>query len=169
MHYFLQSVPGYLRPCSLRYISVICTQTQRVCEEECSNLFEDAALARAREAQCLRTGGHLGGALYLAGYVVECRLKVLLGKMGRKYPKAGRAGHDLVALWQAAGLRYSDLSGFRRAFIDYWSTDLRYSASISSEHSAEDLLDGARDLAGYVTKRIANTRGIKRTGVKYGN
>jgi hypothetical protein len=88
--------------------------------------------------------------------------------MGKKYPKAGRAGHDLVGLWQAAGLRHSDLSGFRRAFIDYWSTDLRYKATISSEHSVEDLLDGAQNLAGYITKRIANTRGVKRVGIKDG-
>jgi hypothetical protein len=106
----------------------------------------------------------MSGALYLAGYVVECKLKILLGKLGKRYPTSGRAGHDLVALWEAAGLRYEDMGGFRRAFIDYWSTDLRYSAHISSPHSPEDLLKGAQQLAAYVTKQITYTRGIKRRG-----
>jgi hypothetical protein len=104
----------------------------------------------------------MSGALYLAGYVVECRLKILLNKMGKPYPTAGRPGHDLKALWDAAGLRREDQGGFRGAFIEYWSTDLRYSAIVSSIHASEDLLRGAQDLAGYVTKRTRSVRGIVR-------
>lgn len=127
-------------------------------------MFEDAALARARESRHLAEGGHMCGALYLAGYVVECRLKTLLSKMGKKVPKSGKAGHDLLGLWQEAGLRREDLSGFRRAFLDFWKTDMRYSATFKSEHSPEDLLGGARDLAGYVTKRISHSQGVRRGG-----
>ena len=129
-------------------------------------MLEDAARARAREAHHLASGGHMSGALYLAGYVVECKLKILLNKMGKPYPSAGRAGHDLKGLWDAAGLRREDQSGFRRAFIEYWSTDLRYSAVVASTHAPEDLLQAAQDLAGYVTKRTTSIRGIvrRRTG-----
>jgi hypothetical protein len=117
---------------------------------------------RATESHHLASGGYMSGALYLAGYVVECKLKILLQKMGKHYPTSGSSGHDLVALWDAAGLRYEDQQGFRRAFLDYWKTSLRYSAEISSPHSPEDLLKGARDLAGYVTKRTSGIRGAVR-------
>jgi hypothetical protein len=125
-------------------------------------MFEDAALARAREAHHLRDHGLMGGALYLSGYVIECRLKALLGKMGKSFPRSGRAGHDLIALWERAGLRYDDLSGFRKQFIDYWSTDLRYSGDIPASDRPEDLLAGAHSLAGYVQRRIRNTKGSRR-------
>lgn len=125
-------------------------------------MLEDAVRARAAEANHLASGGYMSGALYLAGYVVECKLKILLNKMGKPYPTAGRPGHDLKALWDAAGLRREDQRGFRRAFIEYWSTDLRYSAVVSSVHAPEDLLRAAQELAGYVGKRTMSIRGIVR-------
>lgn len=108
----------------------------------------------------------MSGALYLAGYVVECKLKLLLSKMGKPYPNAGKPGHDLKTLWDTAGLRRDDQGGFRRAFLEYWSTDLRYSGLVSSEHAPEDLLRGAQELAGYVTKRTTSIRGIVRRRVR---
>jgi hypothetical protein len=90
--------------------------------------FEDAARARATEAACLDANGHTLGAIYLAGYVVECKLKTLLARMRRPFPRSGQQGHDLRALWDAAGLRSADLRGFKRAFMDYWNTGIRYSA-----------------------------------------
>jgi hypothetical protein len=94
------------------------------------------------------------GAIYLAGYVVECKLKTLLGRMRRPFPTSGRGGHDLRALWDAAGLRSADVRGFRRAFMDYWNTGIRYSARVDSEHSPQDLLRGAMELSSYVSGRI---------------
>lgn len=125
-------------------------------------MFEDAALARGREARHLQDGGYMSGALYLAGYVVECKLKALLGKMGKSFPRSGSSGHDLKGLWERAGLRYVDIVGFRREFLDYWSTSLRYTADIPPDHRPEDLLTGAHLLAGYVQRRIRNTKGRRR-------
>jgi hypothetical protein len=122
-------------------------------------VLEDAARARATEANLLEANGHLCCAVYLSGYVVECKLKSLLNKMGKPFPASGRAGHNLRGLWQAAGLRYGDLSGYRRAFLDIWATDLRYRAKLPEGHTPELLLKGARELAGLVTIRIRNTRG----------
>lgn len=82
--------------------------------------------------------------------------------MGKPYPAAGKAGHDLKALWDAAGLLREEQGGFRKAFIEYWSTDLRYSALVSSAHAPEDLLKGAQELSSYVTKRTNSIRGIVR-------
>jgi HEPN domain-containing protein len=125
-------------------------------------VYEDAARERAREANHLAKGGYMSGALYLAGYVVECRLKALLQKMGKSFPAAGPSGHNLIGLWDAAGLRHQDLTGFCRAFIDYWNTSLRYSATVSSEHAPEDLLDGGHELAARVHRRTTNVRGAVR-------
>lgn len=129
-------------------------------------VFEEAARSRATESNYLEAGGHMSGAIYLAGYVVECKLKALLSKMGKPYPRSGAGGHDLLALWKSAGFRHQDLTGFRRAFIEYWNTSLRYSATTPSEHAPADLLRGARELASYVTKRTTYTRGIRNRGAK---
>jgi hypothetical protein len=127
-----------------------------------SSVLEDAARARSAEANCLAGEGHLCGAVYLAGYVVECKLKILLGKMGKSFPRAGNKGHDLIGLWRAAGLRDQDVTGFRKAFLDYWNTGIRYTAVVESEHQPEDLLRGAQDLARYVSARIPYVRASAR-------
>jgi hypothetical protein len=137
-------------------------RAHRLQQRRWAPVFEDAARARAREAHHLAAGGHMAGALYLAGYVVECKLKTLLQKMGKPFPAAGPAGHDLIGLWEAAGLRHQDMKGFRRAFLDYWNTSLRYSAVVTSEHDPEDLLRGAYELAAYVNRRTASIRSIRR-------
>lgn len=115
--------------------------------------FQEAAKARLQEASCLAKQGHLTGAIYLAGYVVECRLKHYLVRLNRPFPRSGRQGHNLRALWETAGFRLEDLSGFKRAFMDTWSTDIRYSARLTSEHRLEDLFRAAQNLAAYVHQR----------------
>lgn len=74
-------------------------------------VFEDAARCRARESALLRDHGHEVAAVYPAGYVIECRLKALLQRQGTKFPTAGSEGHNLIALWDKAGLRSRDLVG----------------------------------------------------------
>ncbi|HLU32603.1 MAG TPA: hypothetical protein VKZ74_01080 [Natronosporangium sp.] len=120
--------------------------------------FEHAARSRAQEAACLAANGHLTGAVYLAGYVIECRLKAYLTFQNRPFPQSGARGHDLRALWEAAGFLAKDLSGFKRAFVDTWSTDIRYSTQLPSAHQPEDLLRAAQELAGFVAKRHAYRR-----------
>ena len=121
-------------------------------------LLEDAARARQRESKLLQEHNHMCGAVYLVGYVVECKLKTLLHKRGRPYPRSGSAGHDLRGLWDAAGLRSQDLSGYKKAFLDTWTTSLRYSSTLPAGTSAEELLRGAQELASYVTSRIRHAR-----------
>ena len=125
-------------------------------------LFEDAARARARESDILAQNGQMCGAVYLAGYVVECRLKTLLNKMGKPFHTSGSAGHDLLGLWDATGLPKAQRGGFRRAFLEYWNTSMRYSADINSGHSSEDLLKGAVELASFLQSKIVHTRGVRR-------
>lgn len=129
-------------------------------------MYEDAARMRATEAKHLADGGHLCGALYLAGYVIECKLKDLLNRLGKPFPRSGPAGHDLRGLWDAAGLRQGDLGGHKRAFLDYWSTSIRYTCVVDSPHAARDLLKGATELAGIVSRRIRYARSPRRSGRK---
>jgi hypothetical protein len=119
-----------------------------------TEVYEDAARMRATESAHLAAGGHLCGALYMAGYVVECKLKDLLNRSGTPFPRSGQAGHDLRGLWEAAGLRRADLQGHKRAFLDYWSTSIRYTSAVESTHDPADLLKGAKDLASMVNIRI---------------
>ncbi|QOV37202.1 HEPN domain-containing protein [Streptomyces ferrugineus] len=127
-------------------------------------MLEDAARARQREAKLLQEHNQLCGAVYLVGYVVECKLKTLLNKKGKSFPRSGSAGHDLRGLWDAAGLRSQDLSGHKKAFMDTWTTSLRYSAKLPDGSSAEELLRGAQELASYVTSRIRYARPHNRGG-----
>jgi hypothetical protein len=121
-------------------------------------VFEDVARARARESALLRRHGHSCAAVYLAGYVVECRLKTLLDRQGKKFSRSGTTGHDLVGLWDAAGLRFQDLSGHKLEFIRFWKTDLRYEAVLPRAIDVDNLLRGGTELAGMVATRIRYTR-----------
>jgi hypothetical protein len=129
-----------------------------------TEVYEDAARIRATESAHLAAGGHLCGALYMAGYVVECKLKDLLSRSGIPFPRSGQAGHDLRGLWEAAGLRRTDLQGHKRAFLDYWNTSIRYSSQVDSPHDPADLLKGAMDLASMVNIRIRYARSSRRGG-----
>ena len=127
-------------------------------------MFEDAARVRAKEAKTLETSGLLCGAVYLAGYVIECRLKTLLHKQGKRFPRSGAEGHNLQGLWNSAGLRVQDLRGHRKLFMDTWSVSIRYEASLPTDIDAYGLLEGARDLASIVSIRIRRIKGKRRNG-----
>src|SRR5262249_15474272 len=57
----------------VRYVSKLLVDrvSASVRREGCRLVLEDAARARAMEANCLASHGYLCGAIYLAGYVVE--------------------------------------------------------------------------------------------------
>src|SRR5260370_167884 len=88
--------------------------------------FAMAAQERAADADRLWAAQRHCGALYMAGYAVECRLKTLLQRGGRKFPTSGSEGHNLRGLWEAAGLALRDQSGRKKQFLEFWSTNLRY-------------------------------------------
>lgn len=121
-------------------------------------MFEDAARLRAQEAKALEDAMLMCGAVYLAGYVVECKLKALLTRMGKSFPRGGSQGHNLLLLWDQAGLSSRTLSGHRKAFLDTWDTSLRYMSVTPSTCQDADLLAGARDLAAFVSTKIRYAR-----------
>lgn len=118
----------------------------------------DVAQERQRDAQVLLSGRPASplGAVYMAGYAIECSLKALLRAQNQRFPTSGAAGHDLRQLWETARLRLSDLSdpsGTKAFFIEQWTTDLRYAATLGSQLPAEELLKGATQLASWLQTR----------------
>jgi hypothetical protein len=100
-------------------------------------------------------------AIYLAGYVIECRLKTLLDRQGKKFPRSGSMGHDLIGLWDKAGLRHRDLTGHKLEFIQFWKTALRYQVTLPGEVDVDNLMQGGRELAGMVSIRIRYARPVR--------
>lgn len=101
--------------------------------------------------------------VYLAGYAIECSLKALLQKQGISFPKSGREGHNLRGLWQASGLKLSDLKdeqGSKTFFLQNWNTDLRYEITLQTTSGLEtqELLNGAKQLTGWIQTQIKRAK-----------
>jgi hypothetical protein len=120
--------------------------------------FGDVASERGQDATVLRREGRRLAAVYMVGYVVECRLKDYLRRRRISFPAAGRGGHHLRGLWEAAGFRVSDLSGAKRLFIDQWSTSLRYECLLPAGIDSNSLYQGAVELVGYIQVRTRRLR-----------
>ncbi|MGA4857474.1 hypothetical protein ACPCAB_12545 [Streptomyces koyangensis] len=114
--------------------------------------FNEVANLRATEVQVLTEAKKTLGAVYLVGYVVECRLKHFLQLNGIPFPRSGREGHNLRGLWQSTG--FTKPYGHPSLFIEHWDTELRYRIALPAGVDAEDLLQGGQQLAGWVATRI---------------
>ena len=104
---------------------------------------------------------HSVGAIYLAGYAIECSLKAFLQKQSTGFPKHRSEGHNLRALWKASKFRLSDLNdynGCKAFFIQTWKTDLRYQTELDSALPEEELIKGAKELVGWIQKQIRPPR-----------
>ena len=116
-----------------------------------ARLFRRAAAARRTEADVLFAAGHGTGAVYLAGYAVECVMKALLLSATPRGERAevmrsfkGTAGHDLDRLRE----RYTLAGGawLPREVADAyngvtrWGTNLRYSPAETSPQKAAEFL-----------------------------
>ncbi|MBW5483492.1 hypothetical protein [Streptomyces bambusae] len=90
--------------------------------------------------------------MYLAGYVVECKLKHLLHLRGIRFSRRGAEGHNLRGLWDSAG--FPAARGHAALFLEHWGTELRYETQLPKGTDPHDLLKGGRELAQWVTRRI---------------
>jgi len=115
--------------------------------------FLEVARERGVDASTLRHEKRLLAAIYMAGYAVECGLKALLQRMGKRFPRSGSEGHHLRGLWEAAGLKLDDVRGYRRLFMDFWTTNLRYEHSLPDGTDFEARYDAGGELVGYIQKR----------------
>jgi hypothetical protein len=115
--------------------------------------FAAAARARRDDVRVLRTSTRDLAAVYMSGYVVECQLKALLQTRGRPFPRSGRAGHDLRALWSAAGFKLRDAGGNGGTFISQWTTSLRYRGELPASQDGDQLLNGAEAACALIARR----------------
>jgi HEPN domain-containing protein len=132
--------------------------TQRVAFKDPSNSEDWFAVASERAGDAGTLLEHAVksiGALYMAGYAVECSFKGLLKLRGANIPK-GREGHNLRNLLNSCSIPWSsvgDHRGVKSAFIDVWSVDLRYQgAMIPFGRSYVELVNAASSLSRYVKK-----------------
>lgn len=116
------------------------------------------ARERGIDASILKQAGRFLAAIYMSGYAVECGLKALLQKKGKRFPTSGREGHDLRSLWEAAGFKIDDVQGYRRLVIDVWTTNLRYEQFLRAGIDFEALYQGSIELSGYIQKRIRSSK-----------
>ena len=127
-----------------------------------SEQWLDVAKERANDAQAIhKNRPNSIGAIYMAGYGIECSLKALLQHRGTGFPKHGSEGHNLRGLWAACKFRLSDLSdakGSKTFFIENWDTSLRYESKFESSLEITDLVEGAKQLTGWIQTQIRRTR-----------
>ncbi|NEO42085.1 MAG: HEPN domain-containing protein [Moorea sp. SIOASIH] len=119
----------------------------------------DIAKERTKDADAiLKNRSQSIGAVYMAGYAIECSLKALLRYKNKPFPKHGNQGHNLRGLWEAAGLRLSDIrdpTGAKTFFIENWDTSLRYELTCNSSLTMAELVDGAKQLTKFIKFKIS--------------
>ena len=130
-----------------------------------ARLFRRAAAARRTEADVLLAAGHGTGAIYLAGYAVECLMKALLLSAIPRAERAaavasfkGAAGHDLELLRR----RYALAGGawlpreIADAFngVSEWGTVLRYSPAATPAAQAGAFLAYVDTIVGRADGRL---------------
>src|SRR4051812_47536223 len=113
-----------------------------------SRLFYRCAKERFEESQILLKAEKPTGAVYLAGYGIECMLKALViasvppGKVtGVLETFRGKRAHEYGWLRSEYRLRsgFDFPSEINKCFarVEYWSTDLRYEPAIFRTREAE--------------------------------
>jgi hypothetical protein len=127
--------------------------------------FYRSAQERLDEAELLFAGHRWTGAVYLAGYCIECMLKVLVLSAAPKKERVaiiasfkGAKAHDF--LWLKA--EYLKLGGSRfpgdvsRAFAyaNMWTTSLRYQPGAAKPNEAKRFLDATRTIMKWADGRV---------------
>ncbi|MCP2730547.1 HEPN domain-containing protein [Limnofasciculus baicalensis] len=105
------------------------------------------------------------GAVYMAGYAIECSLKALLQKRGIPFPTHGKEGHHLGNLWKASGLKFSDIKdakGTKIFFLEKekWNTDLRYERFLPNSLGLDiaELMEGAKQLNNWIQTQVNRSK-----------
>jgi hypothetical protein len=127
--------------------------------------FYQAALQRMDDARHLMEGNRTTGAVYLAGYAVECMFKALLLSVAPTQ-------RHLAILQQFRGGRGHDLLWLRTAYLNSggppppknvtlaftqvagWTTELRYQAARVDGHVARAFMRHTETLMDWINRRI---------------
>ena len=130
-----------------------------------AQLFYRTAKQRFEDAQFLLEGDRTTGAVYLAGYGVECMLKALILNMAPRTSRAkilasfrGAKAHDFEWLQR----EYRKLHGpaFSQKVREYfvhvstWTTDYRYRSGMIEHADAYDFLEAAEAIIKWADGRM---------------
>ena len=128
-------------------------------------LYRRAAVQRFEDADWLLTDGRTTGAVYLAGYSVECELKALVLSVVPEHRRkrvlklfVGSKAHDFHWLRRL----YSQFGGpqvtweIQQEFINLstWSTSLRYQPRMTGQRDAEEFLGSATRILKWAEGRL---------------
>jgi HEPN domain-containing protein len=127
--------------------------------------WRNAAHQRFEDAQILFSYDRNTGAVYLAGYGVECILKALIVASVPATRErdvldtfSGKQGHDLERLrstyQRESGLAIGREMVVHLARVSTWSTDLRYKPGLTPRKDAEEFLTAARAVMDWATRRL---------------
>lgn len=130
-----------------------------------SRKYYRAAVDRYGDAQVLLSGNRTTGAVYLAGYAVECALKTLIiaatrpsGRSKAASDFRGKKNHDLEHLrsvyFRKGGPRFPPDIARLFALVNWWNTDLRYDTKRVSTPDAEDFLGATTIILEWVKRRL---------------
>jgi HEPN domain-containing protein len=130
-----------------------------------ARLFYRSTLQRDADARFLLDGGRTTGAIYLAGYAVECILKALILS---SVPESQRT--EILSSFR--GARAHDYNWLREPYRDHggatfpanvarcfalvntWSTDLRYQPGTALMREAEEFLRAAQVIIEWADGRL---------------
>jgi hypothetical protein len=127
--------------------------------------FYRAARHRFEDAELLFEQERFTGAVYLAGYCVECMLKALgiVGTAASRRPALvkefrGAKAHDYgwlkkkCSVFWKGGLPSGLAMHFSR--VNTWSTELRYDSRATREGEAREFLDSAAAIMKWIDSRL---------------
>src|SRR5262245_39032229 len=126
--------------------------------------FYQAAFQRLEDARVLLDNGRTTGAVYLAGYGVECVLKALLVERTPRSRRAavlalfrGQLAHNFD--WLVHELNRTGFSLLRRISVLFvqvsdWSTDLRYSGKKETHRAARSFFEDAKQIVQWIERQM---------------
>jgi hypothetical protein len=127
--------------------------------------FYQAAKQRFEDARFLLAAGRTTGAIYLAGYSVECTLKALILSMlpaGKRRVMLqsfyGARAHDYNWLkaryFENGGPHFTKSIANAFAFVNTWAVEIRYRAGSSKQDTAKGFLDSAEAIMTWADGRM---------------
>ncbi len=127
--------------------------------------YYQAAKQRLSDARFLLDAERTTGAIYLAGYGIECMLKALILASQAKRQRTetlrlfrGPKAHDFVWLKK----QYSRIGGppisksilRTLTLVSVWTVEIRYKASSSKFGDAKEFLDYAQEIVSWADERM---------------
>jgi hypothetical protein len=124
-----------------------------------------SAKQRFTDAELLLEGGRTTGAIYLAGYTVECMLKALLlslipqGKRQEMLQQfRGSRAHDFEWLqaryYEYGGPRFPADTQRDFVFVNTWDTQIRYESGTARPRDAEAFLNAVQRIVNWAEGRL---------------